>query len=466
MKILPINHIYINKSKYPSQNALDKPSESPTRSVGLSNFYYLTNISFKGAEAAKYKNLFKYGAPCMYTGVKTLDSKTALDFLNIVYKLKAKEIFKFLEEWEPSFLHPSFISKSGKDSYIILKEQSKKTPDKSLKEIFLILKPQYEKILVKQQLAILDTLFSFSYSFPQEYAGDYKYLINEAKNRIIGKPIKLEFSVKEFKYKLEQIKQEYATLKDRNSTNVIAQLLKESKNFSSKNSRKTLTHQKKVLSKINTMLNHSHLNNDEALQNLIEDSKLRLNDKKTQVPFTKKGFVHDLAKLVENIKDKNIKRAIMTIATKLPTSQDSSSSYIIKFASKTPDKFVYNLIWPIIATIEHIHPKSCGGAIDEIANFGCAAAKPNSDRHSIDFIEQLKREPDTSVNSQKYLDWLIDRAFDGTLDKETIDVSCIELFKNQVETQSQGLITLDSSRLYKNGRFKKPESALKKELIN
>ena len=49
---------------------------------------------------------------------------------------------------------------------------------------------------------------AFSYSFPKEYMSDYKAIITEAKNRIVGKPVKLEFSVKEFKYKLEQIKKE------------------------------------------------------------------------------------------------------------------------------------------------------------------------------------------------------------------------------------------------------------------
>lgn len=458
MKVQALNNIYFNK-----QISVQRPSckqlQNDRKEIGLPTyFYYPVNINFEGAQAAVYKNLFKYKPPCMYTGVTMIDSKTALDFLNIVYKLKAKEIFKFLENWEASFLHPEFISKSGKDSYNIVKEQAQKTPDASLKEIFQTLKPQFEKILVKQQLAILDTLQAFSYCIPQDYQNDYKYLINEAKNRMIGKPIKLEFSVKEFKYKLEQIKSEYATLKDKNSVNAINLLLKESKNFSSKNSKKTLQHQRKVISKLNSMLNHSHLYKDEALQNLLEDARLRLNDKKTLVPFTKKGFIHDLAKLIENVKDKDIKRAIMAIATKLPTSQDSSSSYIIKFASKTPDKFVYNLIWPIIATIEHIHPKSRGGAIDDIANFGGAAAKPNSDRHSTDFIEQIKRKPLTSQNSQKYLDWLIDLAHNGILEKEGVDVSCVEMFKKQVEEQAQGLIKLDTSRLYENGKFIKPET--------
>jgi len=459
MKIQVLNNIYFNNSTLNKQNFQTKPS-LVQKSVALqNNFYYPLNISFEGSQAAVYKNLFKYKPPCMYTGITMMDSKTALDFINNIYKLKAKEIFDFLKDWEASFLHPEFITKSGKDSYIIVKEQAEKTPDLSLKEIFKLLKPQYEKILVKQQVAILDTLEAFSYSVPEEYLGDHKSIISEARNRMLGKPIKLEFSVKEFKYKLEQIKKEYATLKDKKSVNFINLLLKECKNFSSKNSKKTLIQQRKVVNKLTSMLNISHLQNDEALQNLFEDARLRLNDKKTLVPFTKKGFIHDLAKNVENVKDKDTRRAIMAIATKLPTSQDSSNSYIIKFASKTPDKFVYNLLWPIIATIEHILPKSCGGAIDDIANFGGAAAKPNSDRHSITFIEQIKRKPLTQQNSQKYLNWLIDLAYAGILEKEEIDISCIESFKKQVEEQSQGLITLDSSRLYKTGKFKKPELA-------
>lgn len=460
MKIQALNQIYFNKNIINKTQPTQTPIELSKRNIELSNhFYYPLNISFNGTQAAVYKNIFKYKPPCMYTGITMMDSKTALDFLNTVYKLKAKEIFAFLEEWEPSFLHHEFITKSGKDSYNIIKEQAQKTPDVSLKEVFQILKPKYEASLIKQQLIILDTLMAFSYSFPKEYMSDYKAIITEAKNRIVGKPVKLEFSVKEFKYKLEQIKKEYMTFKDRPSTNVINQLLRESKNFSSKNSKKTLKHQRKVLSKLHSILNHSHLHKDEALKNLIEDANLRLNDKKTLVPFTKKGFIHDLAKIIENVKDKDIKRAIMAIATKLPTSQDSSTSYIIKFASKTPDKFIYNLIWPIIATIEHIDPKSCGGAIDDISNFGGAAAKPNSDRHNMPFIEQIKRKPLTAQNSQKYLDWLISLAHNDILEKEGLDVSCVEMYKNQVETQSQGIITLDSSRLYKSGKFKKPELA-------
>ena len=75
------------------------------------------------------------------------------------------------------------------------------------------------------------------------------------------------------------------------------------------------------------------------------------------------------------------------------------------------------------------------------------------------FIEQIKRKPLTAQNSQKYLDWLISLAHNDILEKEGLDVSCVEMYKNQVETQSQGIITLDSSRLYKSGKFKKPELA-------
>ena len=114
MKIQALNQIYFNKNIINKTQPTQTPIELSKRNIELSNhFYYPLNISFNGTQAAVYKNIFKYKPPCMYTGITMMDSKTALDFLNTVYKLKAKEIFAFLEEWEPSFLHHEFITKSG-----------------------------------------------------------------------------------------------------------------------------------------------------------------------------------------------------------------------------------------------------------------------------------------------------------------------------------------------------------------
>ncbi len=50
--------------------------------------------------------------------------------------------------------------------------------------------------------------------------------------------------------------------------------------------------------------------------------------------------------------------------------------------------------------VEHILPQSKGGA-DEMYNFGGAGTRVNADRGNIDFVEQIKRMPETEQNSQK-----------------------------------------------------------------
>ena len=91
-------------------------------------------------------------------------------------------------------------------------------------------------------------------------------------------------------------------------------------------------------------------------------------------------FLYDLNEAIVDLPDKELKKVIMTIASKLPTSGDSSTSFIIKYTSKTADKLVYNYLWPIIATVEHIWPKSIGGPKTDVSNCGGACAKINSDR--------------------------------------------------------------------------------------
>lgn len=432
-------------------------SQNPSVSIGHS-FYYPMNINFRGeAELEALKKLFRHGLPCMYTGVEMLDSKTAINFLNSLPKITSKEVFDFLSKWEKSFLYPEFISNSAKEAYFIIKKQAEEMPEAPLKDVLQILRPQYEKDLIKQQLGIIKTLKSYSHSLPQDYIKDYNKLLENNENRILGKPIDLTFGVKEFQYKLEQIKKEYSTMRDMKSVFVINCLLKESKDFHTKSGTKNINNQRKTLIKLEGMLNRSHLNKDEALRNLFNDSKLRLNNKKTAVPFSKKAFLYDLNAIILDLPDKELKQAIITIATKLPVSGDSATPFIIKYSSKTPDKIIYNYLWPIIATIEHIWPKAIGGPKTELSNCGGACAKINSDRGSSFFTEQVKKRPMTPIYCQKYLNRLIKYALNGVFEKENVPIDYIEGYKNRIYERSNNTILLDTSKLYESGKFQKPE---------
>jgi hypothetical protein len=63
-------------------------------------------------------------------------------------------------------------------------------------------------------------------------------------------------------------------------------------------------------------------------------------------------------------------------------------------------------------------------------------------------------------NCQKYVNRLIKYAKAGIFEKEDIDIKYIEEFKETIETLSEGTIIVDTSKLYKGGKFKKPEPAI------
>ena len=135
----------------------------------------------------------------------------------------------------------------------------------------------------------------------------------------------------------------------------------------------------------------------------------------------------------------------MKIAEKIPTSRDSIAAYITKNAHQSSEKIILTLLSPFFATVEHLHPKSLGGA-DDMYNYG-------------PFTEQVSRIQLLPTYCQKYIDRLIDYALTGIFEEENIDIKYIEDFKNTIAAESEGAVLLDTSRLYKNGRFQKPKSA-------
>ena len=82
-----------------------------------------------------------------------------------------------------------------------------------------------------------------------------------------------------------------------------------------------------------------------------------------------------------------------------------------------------------------------------MSNFGGATTRVNAERGNYAFTFQLKRMPDTKMNSQKYIDRLIELANDGIFDKYRIDKKYINDFKKTIQKQSKGAIVLDTSKL-------------------
>ena len=77
---------------------------------------------------------------------------------------------------------------------------------------------------------------------------------------------------------------------------------------------------KKVVDFLDIILKTSVLKDNVDLRNLIDVSKSRLTKEEIIVPFSRKSFIYDLAKLIEGLDEKTQEKFILT-AQKLPTSQ-------------------------------------------------------------------------------------------------------------------------------------------------
>lgn len=455
----------INQTNY-RQNVIQGRIENQTnRPIGtgmeLSNFYYYpTNISFGIANATKLKRLISRGMPCMYTGYETIDPKRVQKMLkNKVFNQPVGQVIRQMARFEWNMRSSDEVNYIEEEVYYILKEQAELYPDKTIKEIFMMLAPQYKKDLLKMQEPIFKTLKAHSYSLPQEYRYRMNQLLQETDDKINERPVALPFSVTEFRYKLDKIKQDVAKLHDKNALGIVNRLIKLSEDFEPKTTAKNIYKHRKILASMEAYVKRSVLADNEQIQELMEASKSRLNEEKIKIPFSRKAFIFDIDRILSELNDDQLKNIFIKIAEKLPTSRNSVAAYITKFSKEPSEKIGYRLLWPWFGTVEHLNPKFNGGE-DCMANYGVATARENSDRSSVPFTEQIERRPNTEKYSQKYVDRLISYAELGILEEEGVKTKCIEDFKNAVASLSEGQIVLDVSKL-NIGRFCKAKPAYK-----
>ena len=426
--------------------------------IGLqNNFYYPTNISFGLAQSKKLRMLFDKGLPCMYTGVEMLGPSKIKSLLkhNILNSYSAN-IFKLLKRYEPDLI--ASLNPIEKEVYYLIKSQSKSEPDKKVSELIQDVLPKYKKQLENEQEPIFKTLMSYSYSLPEKQAKRFNKFMEITRHKINGVPVNEPFSVTQFKYKVSKIRDDIEKMNDAKSLKIMNHIVLLSEYFAPQTDKNNIKSQRRILNTMEVIQKHTVLSKNDKLRELIEISQDRLNQQKVLIPFSRKAFIYDLSQVLDDLPDQNLKNIFIKVAEKLPTSKNNVYAYITKASSESSEKIMYRLLTSIIASVEHIKPKSCGGQ-DRMCNYGGATIRINSDRSNIPFTEQMQKMPDTAKNCQKYLDRLIKYAHDGVFEEIELDVAYIENFKRTIETESKGAIVLDTSALYKDGRFPKPKSA-------
>lgn len=410
-----------------------------SRMNSLNTVYYVPFTSI--ANSGKLRTLFHYSLPCMYSGIEMIDPKTVTKMLkNNTFQKPASRVIEILTPYEKS------ITGTEAKVFEIIKEAAQNSPDKNLHELMQEIAPRFKKRLRKKQNPIFQELTEASHKLPDKYRYKFKQFMENTNKKLNDEPVVVPFSSYEFKYKLEKIKADIEKGEDIKAIKVMDKLIKEANKFTNSTTANTIGRQKNTLSFLYKIFKHSVLKENTALNNLFNTSKSRLNKESTVIPFNRKSFIYDLSKLIQDIPDQQLQEKMISIAQKLPTSKESTSAYILKVLPDSSEKIGYRLLWPSIASVEHIYPKSCGGP-DLMYNFGGACCRENTERQNIDFMKQLKRRPQTKENCQKYVDKLIELANSGVFARHNINVKYILDFKNTIYRQSRKTVNLDTSKL-------------------
>lgn len=411
--------------------------------------YYYTDLvnynpSFGAiANSKPLRILFQYGLPCMYTGKKMIDPKSISGLFDS-RKLHAPAIesLKYLEPYKES------LSGMEKRAFNILNEQSLIYPDKSIAEIFQVIAPKYQKKLRKKQAPIFKELLQAAQKLPSDYHYKFIQFMMKTNQKLQDRPIVLPFNSTEFKYKLGKIK-EYMVNRGGKGSKSILRLVAEAEKLPKKLTPDNIEQYKEIINNLENIKKSSPLRDSDTIEELLKTAKQRLNGENISMPFSRKSFIYDLAKLLKGLNKPELEERLINIAQKLPTSKENLSAYILKAAGESSNKIAYRLLWPSTASVEHILPSSCGGP-DSMKNFGGACNRENSERGNIDFVTQIKRLPHTPENCQKYIDKLIELANDGIFDRNKIDKKYILDFKRTIQLQSKGRIVLDLSKFKTN----------------
>ena len=328
----------------------------------------------------------------------------------------------------------------------IIKERAKVKTNMTMREILLNVRPVFSRQLRKFQTPILHELWEEFEKLPEPYNSNFKKLLEKTDRMLNDKPVVIPFSSYEFKYNLSKIKQDIDNGSDLKAKKVINKLIKESLHFANSTNPQNLSYQKSVFMFLNHIRKRSVLKNNGQLSILFRETKSRLDKKEILVPFRRKSFIYDLAKIIEDYPDESVKEKLICVAQKLPTSRQNLSAYILKCSTDSNDKIGYRLVWPSMATIEHIKPRSVGGG-DDLGNLGIASAIENSDRKSIDFVIQLELRPKTPIYTQKVIDKLIQLYKEGIFEKIKLSPKYIEEYANTVFEESKHKLKLDLGAL-------------------
>lgn len=395
------------------------------------------SVSFgRSAENAEaLRKLMNYTIPDLYSGKIVITPAKFEELLNKqIFAKKIKNIIKELKPYIESLHDIEF------KVFEELKNFAELNPHKSLSEAMQLLAEEHNKKLLEQQVPVFNNLNKISQKMPEEELEKYQKLMDITVKKLNSEAVLLPFSAKEFTYKLQRIFDENKAKNNQNENLIMKMMLKYAKNMPEKteeelaplNDIKSKAKKNKHalmiqsvtrrraqnLKEIEKLFIESSLKNNSDLERLIAVTRAKIYKIPTNIPFNRKSFIYELQKITDSLKDQKLAHQIIKIARELPTSHESVSAFIVKFAHNSSEKIGYNLLCGSVGTIEHLEPyRYKKGANDTLGNYAITSAYMNSKRGDTNFALFLSKNPHIYEFAQKHVDRLIELHNNGTFRK-------------------------------------------------
>ena len=459
MRILPVNLFSIQRTENnqydysPNKYLIRKPS--------------FDTVSFSGKSAMTVKDFKKLGRymTCLYSGEKMLSSDQLTKMKKRgFFQGPISEVVRKLQPYKNKYLEPV-----EKEVFERIERASKVTPDIDLPQLFKTWYTMTRSNFRKTQKPKFDAIKTLGAQLPEEYIQPFFKFMETVDKKLYDEPVKQEFSLKEFTYKITKITDR---MSDNNLKNRMQKLLELLHNENLVSGKKPLTSSfvKQVFDFKNVKVpgrksayyekNYKHYETEKdavriaiidkmrtiagmkgykKLEKLCRENIGMIEGIPVHVPFSNKAFVYDLDKLLENMPDKELKQKMLDVAMNLPTSSRSADALILKFRDSDPNIIGDRLFNPSLVSLEHLRPQSEGGATT-IANCALAKRQINSDRLSKPLWLVLLDYP--LRNQQKYVNNLIKLV-------ERHKIQYEDALAQILTIEREGHIKLDKSKLRK-----------------
>ncbi len=293
---------------------------------------------------------------------------------------------------------------------------AQKSPQTHLEDIVHFLYQNSIKRLVKTQSKIFKLLIDESKNLPPDMQVRFRKFMKKQHKRLYEIPYQEDFNAENYAYKMNKMIQSIPNpeLKEyllRITTPMYGEDFKNFDNIIPRDVGLQITHSN--IDKLHTAKEFSEYViyrvqkigerlDRQDIVNLCNTSKRMMEGKPVVIPFSNKEFLRDLANVeLAELRPNPVYYNMLAISRRLPSSNRSMSSFVVKHRYSNSDTIGFQLLKPSLTTIEHQKTRTSGGS-DALTNCVLACNADNFERGSMPqyvyFRQWNKKNPQVYFN--------------------------------------------------------------------